>query len=107
MTSYDREENAAVRKHIASCLKYAPVRVDGGGRKGEPSSNNSNQVEDLCEIQEIIGFIFFKESFWLVLYEVLLSRYDINRTFENAIFIYLYYAYLSRHLPVQNQRSED
>ena len=47
MKRYERETNATIRNHIASCLKYAPDRVDGGGRKGEPSSNNSNQEEDL------------------------------------------------------------
>ena len=47
MTRYEKETNATVMNHIASCLKYAPDRVDGGGRKGEPSSNNSNQEEDL------------------------------------------------------------
>ena len=47
LTRYEKEANATVRKHIASCLKYAPDRVDSVGRKGEPSSNNKNQKEDL------------------------------------------------------------
>ena len=33
--------------HIASRLKYAPDQVVGGGRKGEPSSNNINEEENL------------------------------------------------------------
>ena len=33
--------------HIVSCLKYAPDQVDGGGHKGEPSSNNINEEENL------------------------------------------------------------
>ena len=47
LTCYEKETNPTVRNHIASCLKYNPDRVDGGGLKGEPSSNNSNQEEDL------------------------------------------------------------
>ena len=42
-----------------------------------------------CETPEIIGLII--ESFWLALYDVLLTRCIINRKFKNAIFIYLCY----------------
>ena len=47
VTHYKRETNATVRNHKASSLKHAPDWVDGGCHKGKPSSNNSNQEEDL------------------------------------------------------------
>ena len=82
-----------MRQLGTTCLKYAPDRVvvkESLVTKTAIKRKISNRPKiKNCETPEIIGFIFFKESFWLPLCDVLLSRCVINRTFENAIFIYL------------------